>query len=304
MALAEANPTSEPQLLFGRRRSAGASGTMMASIAPGSPKRWSRLAPDLAAGGASSVPSRFGVDKLRATSGLSVDEFRRRRWSHRRERSWRSRLSKLRLSITMSLDGYVAGADQNAQNPLGSGGLALHEWFFPLKAFREMHGDQGGEVNASSAVVDERLANIGATIMGRNMFGPIRGPWPDETWRGWWGEIPPFHHPVFVLTHYPREPLQMQGGTTFHFVSDGIESALRQAKDAARGRDISLPGGASVVNQYLTAGLVDEADISIAPLILGTGERLFSGLDRGTLTLEQIRAVDAPGVTHIKYTIS
>jgi dihydrofolate reductase len=137
--------------------------------------------------------------------------------------------------------------------------------------------------------------------MGRNMFGPVRGPWMDESWRGWWGENPPFHHPVFVLTHHPREPLQMQGGTTFHFVSDGIESALRQAKDAARGGDISLPGGASVVNQYLAAGLVDEIDISIAPLIVGTGERLFAGLDRGTLKLKQIRAVDAPGVTHIKY---
>ena len=211
--------------------------------------------------------------------------------------------SKLKLSITMSLDGYVAGPDQNEENPLGSGGLDLHEWFFPLKAFREMHGEQGGDVNASSAVVEQRLANVGATIMGRNMFGPIRGPWRDESWRGWWGENPPFHHPVFVITHHPREPLQMQGGTTFHFVSDGIESALRQAKDAAQGHDVSLAGGASVVNQYLAAGLVDEIDISIAPLILGGGERLFAGLDRGTLKLKQIQAVDAPGVTHLKYEV-
>ena len=166
-----------------------------------------------------------------------------------------------------------------------------------------MHGEEGGDVNASSAVVEQRLANVGATIMGRNMFGPVRGPWRDESWRGWWWENPPFHHPVFVLTHHPREPLKMQGGTTFHFVSDGIESALRQAKDAARGRDVSLPGGVAVVNQYLAAGLVDEVDISIAPLILGTGERLFAGLDRGTLKLKQIRAVDAPNVTHIKYEV-
>ena len=212
-------------------------------------------------------------------------------------------MSKLRLSITMSLDGYVAGPDQNEENPLGSGGMDLHKWFFPLAAFREMHGEDGGEVNASSAVVEQRVANVGATIMGRNMFGPVRGPWRDESWRGWWGENPPYHHPVFVLTHHPREALQMQGGTTFHFVGDGIEPALRQARDAARGRDVSLAGGASVVNQYLAAGLVDEIDISIAPLILGTGERLFGGLDCGALELKQIRAVDAPGVTHIKYEV-
>ena len=213
-------------------------------------------------------------------------------------------MSKLRLSITMSLDGYVAGPDQSQENPLGIGGMELHEWVFPLTAFREMHGGEGGEVNASSAVVEERRANIGATIMGRNMFGPVRGPWPDESWRGWWGEDPPYHHPVFVLTHHPREPLEMEGGTTFHFVSDGIESALTQAKDAARGRDVWLAGGGSVVNQYLAARLVDEVDVSIAPLILGAGARLFEGLDRGTLKFKQIRAVDAPGVTHVKYELS
>jgi dihydrofolate reductase len=213
-------------------------------------------------------------------------------------------MSKLRLTITMSLDGYVAGRDQSEENPLGIGGMDLHEWFFPLRAFREMHGEHGGEVNASSAVVGESRANIGATIMGRNMFGPVRGPWPDESWRGWWGEEPPYHHPVFVLTHHPREPLEMAGGTTFHFVSDGIESALAQANEAARGRDVWLAGGASVANQYLAARLVDEVNLSIAPLILGGGARLFEGLDRGTLRLKQIRAVDAPGVTHIKYEVS
>ena len=140
--------------------------------------------------------------------------------------------------------------------------------------------------------------------MGRNMFGPVRGPWPDQSWRGWWGEDPPFHHPVFVLTHHPREPLEMEGGTTFHFVSDGIESALTQATAAAGGRDVSLAGGASAVNQYLAARLVDEIDVSIVPLILGAGARLFEGLDRGTLALRQIRAVEAPGVTHVKYEVS
>ena len=202
----------------------------------------------------------------------------------------------------MSLDGYVAGPDQNLENPLGSGGLELHQWIFPLKEFQELNGRAGGETNASSAVVQERWVNIGATIMGRNMFGPVRGPWPDESWRGWWGEDPPYHHPVFVLTRHPREPLEMQGGTTFHFVGD-IETALTQAKDAAQGRDVSLPGGASVVNQYLAAGLVDEIDVSIAPLVLGGGERLFKGVGPGALNLQQIRAVDAPGVTHIRYAV-
>jgi dihydrofolate reductase len=213
-------------------------------------------------------------------------------------------MSKLRLSITMSLDGYVAGVDQSEEDPLGVGGMKLHQWVFPLKEFRAAHGQEGGEVNASSAVVRERQANIGATIMGRNMFGPVRGPWPDESWRGWWGEDPPYHHPVFVLTHHPREPLEMEGGTTFHFVSDGIESALAQATDAAGGRDVWLAGGASVANQYLMARLVNEIDISIAPVVLGEGAGLFHGVERDALQLTQIRVIDAPGVTHIKYEVS
>lgn len=155
--------------------------------------------------------------------------------------------------------------------------------------------------NASSAVVRERQENVGATIMGRNMFGPVRGEWPDDSWRGWWGEDPPYHHPVFVLTHHPREPLVMEGDTTFHFVTDGIESALAQARDAAQGQDVWLAGGASAVNQYLAAGLVDEIDISVAPVVLGGGERLFEGVERDGLQLEQVRVVDAPGVAHIKY---
>jgi dihydrofolate reductase len=213
-------------------------------------------------------------------------------------------MSRLRLMITMSLDGYVAGLRQSEEDPLGEGAMALHEWFFPLGAFREMHGEQGGETNASLAVVEERRANVGATIMGRNMFGPVRGAWLDESWRGWWGEDPPYHHPVFVLTHHAREPLEMQGGTTFHFVTEGIESALARARDAAEGGDVWLAGGASVANQYLAAGLVDEIDLSISPVILGGGERLFEGLERGSLKIEQVRAVDAPGVTHVKYVVA
>lgn len=213
-------------------------------------------------------------------------------------------MAKLRLHITMSLDGYVAGPDQDEENPLGVGGPELHQWAFALREFRDMHVGEGGETNASSAVLQERWANIGATIMGRNMFGPIRGPWPDDSWRGWWGEDPPYHHPVFVLTHHPREPLHMQGGTIFEFVTDGIESALAKARTAAQGKDVWLAGGASVINQYLVAGLVDEIDLSIAPVILGGGERLFEGLERNALKLTQIRAVDAPGVTHIKYEVA
>lgn len=213
-------------------------------------------------------------------------------------------MGKLRLSITMSLDGYVAGPDQSEENPLGVGGMELHQWLFPLRQFREMHGEEGGEVNASSAVVEERRVNIGATIMGRNMFGPVRGPWPDESWRGWWGEDPPYHHPVFVITHYPREPLEMAGDTTFYFVTDGIESALANARDAARGEDVWLAGGASVVNQYLGAGLVNEIDVSIAPVVLGAGARLFSGVEHGAVKLTQARTVDAPGITHIKYEVT
>jgi dihydrofolate reductase len=212
-------------------------------------------------------------------------------------------MSRLRLSITMSLDGYVAGPEQSEQNPLGVGGMELHEWFFPLAAFREMHGEQGGEVNVSTAVVEERRSSVGATIMGRNMFGPVRGSWGDEAWRGWWGDDPPYHHPVFVLTHHPRAALAMEGGTTFHFVTEGIESALASAKESAAGQDVWLAGGASTANQYLAAGLVDELDVSIAPLLLGTGERLFDGLPSGALKLEQLRSVEAPGVTHIKYSV-
>jgi dihydrofolate reductase len=211
-------------------------------------------------------------------------------------------MTKLRFNMMMSLDGYVAGPDQSEENPIGVGGMQLHEWLFPLAAFRETHGEGGGEVNASTPVVEGWFENVGAVIMGRNMFGPIRGPWGDDPWRGWWGEDPPFHNPVFVLTHHPREPLEMEGGTTFHFVTDGIEGALERAREAAGEKDISLGGGASVARQYLAAGLLDEMELSIVPLLLGSGERLLEDVGADP-KLEQLRAVEAPGVAHLKYRV-
>jgi dihydrofolate reductase len=201
----------------------------------------------------------------------------------------------------MSLDGFVAGPDQSVANPIGVGGMRLHQWVFPLKAWRAMHGLEGGEANESNRVVEESLANIGATIMGRNMFGGQPGPWdPEKPWNGWWGDNPPFHHPVFVLTHHPREPLVLEGGTTFTFVPEGIETALAKARRAALGKDISLAGGAHAAREYLAAGLVDEMEIHLAPVLLGSGERLFEGIDelRG---LELVRTVAAPNVTHLKF---
>ena len=208
-------------------------------------------------------------------------------------------MSKLRLSITMSLDGYVAGPDQSEENPLGVGGMELHEWFFPLKEFREMHGEQGGETNASSALVEERRANIGATIMGRNMFGGT-GPWGDDPWPGWWGEDPPYHHPVFVLTHHAREPLEMKGGTTFHFVTDGIDAALTRAFAAADGADVRLGGGAATVREYLRAGLVDEMHLAVVPVLLGAGERLFEPDDAVADRYECAEMVPGASVMHVR----
>jgi dihydrofolate reductase len=213
-------------------------------------------------------------------------------------------MSKLRSTMAISLDGFGAGPDQSVENPLGVGGERLHEWMIPLAVFREVHGEDGtgGEVNASTAVVRGWWENVGAVVMGRNMFGGGPGPWRGN-WRGWWGENPPYHVPVFVITHYPREPLEMQGGTTFHFVTEGIEAALKQATDAAEGKDVWLTGGASVVRQYLRAGLLDEIEIALAPVLLGDGERLFADLDGSEIELEQIRAIEAPGVTHITYRV-
>jgi dihydrofolate reductase len=209
-------------------------------------------------------------------------------------------MSKLRFNITMSLDGFVAGPNQSEQDPLGVGGEELHQWAYPLAAFREAHGDEGGEVNESTPVIEGMTENVGAAIMGRNMFGGGPGPWGENPWNGWWGDDPPFHNPVFVLTHHAREPLTLKD-TTFHFVTDGIESALEQAKEAAGDKDVSLGGGASAGQQYLAAGLLDELEISVVPLLLGAGVRLFDNLGGATVELEQIRAIEAPGVTHLKY---
>ncbi len=213
-------------------------------------------------------------------------------------------MSKLRSTITMSLDGFAAGPDQSEEDPLGIGGTELHQWLLSLKTFRETHGEEGGEVNASTPIAEEILGNVGATIMGRNMFGGGPGAWGADPWQGFWGDDPPYHHPVFVLTHHAREPLELQGGTTFHFVTDGIESALEQARAAAGEQDVSVGGGASVVNQYLAAGLLDEMVISVVPVILGDGARLFDDLGEAKPKLEQIQAVEAPGVTHIRYALA
>ncbi|HEU4829336.1 MAG TPA: dihydrofolate reductase family protein [Gemmatimonadales bacterium] len=206
---------------------------------------------------------------------------------------------RLRFRISISLDGFTAGRNQTIKEPLGEGGERLHEWVTPLAAWRAPHGLEGGEVNESSRVLEELGHNIGATIMGRNMFGGQPGPWKkDAPWNGWWGKEPPFHHPVFVLTHHARPRLELQGETSFTFVTDGIESALRQARAAAAGRDVALAGGADVARQYLNAGLVDEMSLQLVPILLGGGDRLFEGVaDLHGLRLT--RSVGAPGVTHL-----
>lgn len=211
-------------------------------------------------------------------------------------------MSKLRFHLSVSLDGFVAGPDQSEENPLGVGGEDLHEWIVDLAAWRRQHGLEGGEVTASTHVVEELQSNVGATVMGRNMFGGGPGPWRDDPpWKGWWGDDPPFRTPVFVLTHHPRDPLEMEGGTTFVFVTDGIESALEQAKRAADGKDVVIGGGANAVQQYLAAGLVDEFELHVVPILLGAGERLLDNV--GNLKLEQVRVIGAPGITHIKYRV-
>jgi len=200
----------------------------------------------------------------------------------------------------MSLDGYVAGPRQSVEDPLGVGGTRLHEWAFPLAAWRELHGMDGGDVNASSAVVERSNADVGATIMGRNMFGGHPGPWKrDDPWNGWWGTNPPFHHTVFVLTHHAREPLELEGENRFVFVTDGVESALSQARAASRGRTIVLGGGANAAQQYLRAGLVDEIYLSVVPILLGDGERLFEHVGDDLHGLVLVESIAAPGVTHL-----
>ena len=211
-------------------------------------------------------------------------------------------MAKLKFAVTMSLDGYVAGPEQSPENPLGVGGVALHEWAFATKSFRADHG-LGAE--GETGLDDEHSAiwnqNVGAWIMGRNMFGPVRGGWGDSDWKGWWGDDPPFHAPVFVLTHHEREPVQMSGGTTFEFVTDGIESALERARASAGGLDVSIGGGAETLQQYLRAGLVDEFEIHAVPVLLGGGSRLFEQLDGGLSGYDCVGLVSSPVVAHYSY---
>lgn len=212
-------------------------------------------------------------------------------------------MSRLRVnSFSISLDGYGAGPEQSLDEPLGIGGEALHDWIVPTRTFQRMSGKDGGTTGVDDDFAAAGLANLGAWILGRNMFGPVRGPWPDESWRGWWGENPPYHVPVFVLTNYARPPLEMEGGTVFHFVTDGIEAALDRAKEAAKGRDVRIGGGAATIRQFLTAGLVDEMHVAVAPILLGGGEPLFAGIDLPRLGYEVSRHVCSEKATHVVLT--
>ena len=210
-------------------------------------------------------------------------------------------MTRVRMQITISADGYVAGPNQSRTNPLGEGAEHLHDWAFATRSARAMHGMEGGETGPDDVVFGEAFENIGATIMGRHMFGVWDTPWGDDSWRGWWGENPPFHTPVFVLTHHPRKPLPMEGGTTFYFVTDGIEAALDQAKRAAKGKDVAIAGGADVVQQYLRAGLIDEMALHIVPTMLGAGARLFDNTDGRQSGYECTRVLTSPSVSHYKY---
>jgi dihydrofolate reductase len=210
-------------------------------------------------------------------------------------------VGKLKFQISVSLDGFIAGPNPSEEHPLGEGGEELHEWVLKLAAWRSPHGREGGETNASTPVFEAATANVSATIMGRNMFGGGPGPWGEDPWQGWWGEDPPFHHPVFVLTHHEREPLELAGGNSFTFVTDGIESALDQARGAAGDKDVAIGGGADVIQQCLSAGLVDEMLLNVVPVLLGSGTGLFDNLGAAEVGLEQVRVVEAPDVAHLFY---
>lgn len=209
-------------------------------------------------------------------------------------------MSKLRVhGFSVSLEGYGAGPNQALDQPLGEGGLRLHEWIFPTRTFQQVGGVEGGTTGTDNGFLALGEAGIGAWILGRNMFGPIRGPWPDDSWKGWWGDTPPYHTPVFVLTHHPREPLIMEGGTVFHFATGGIHAVLEQAVAAAGGQDIRLGGGVATIRQYLQAGLIDQLHIALTPILLGAGESLFAGLDLPRLGYDLTEAVPGAGVTHV-----
>jgi dihydrofolate reductase len=209
-------------------------------------------------------------------------------------------MSKLRVhGFSISIDGYGAGPNQDLQNPLGVGGVALHEWVFGTKTFQAMVGKDGGSTGIDDDFAARGFENVGASILGRNMFGPVRGPWPDDGWKGWWGSNPPYHTPVFVLTHHDRAPIEMEGGTTFYFVTDGIASALRQANEVARGKDVRLGGGVSVIRAYLAAGLVDEIHLAIAPVLLGAGEHLLHDIDLPRLGYRCVAHAPSAAAIHV-----
>ena len=205
-------------------------------------------------------------------------------------------------SFSISLDGFGAGPDQSLENPLGVGGLALHEWVLPTRTFQSMHGGGGGDTGNDDDFAARGVTGLGAWILGRNMFGPIRGPWHDDAWRGWWGKNPPYHGPVFVLTHHARPPIQMEGGTVFHFVTSGIREALERATEAAQGKDVEIGGGVETVRQYLEAGLIDELHVAISPMLLGSGEHLLYGLDLTTLGYQCTTHVPTAAATHVVLT--
>jgi len=209
-------------------------------------------------------------------------------------------MSKLRvLSFSISLDGFGAGPNQSLENPLGVRGPEMMEWFFHTQAWRKIHGQGDGETGIDNGMAEQGFTNIGAWILGRNMFGPVRGPWPDDNWKGWWGDEPPYHVPVFVLTHHTRAPLKMKGGTEFYFVTDGIRSALEQAQTAAGSRDVRLGGGVATIRQYLSAGLVDDLHLAVSPVLLGSGEHLFNGIDMHALGYECAKTVAGERATHV-----
>jgi dihydrofolate reductase len=209
-------------------------------------------------------------------------------------------MSKVKVaSFGMSIDGFSAGPRQSLDDPLGVGGARLMQWFFPTRTFQQMHGKGGGETGVDDDFAARGFANVGAWILGRNMFGPIRGPWPDESWKGWWGDLPPYHVPVFVLTHHARSPIEMQGGTTFHFITDGIHAALEAAQRAAGDRDVRIGGGADTVRQYLRAGLVDEVHLALSPALLGQGESLLSGIDLTGLGFQCTEHVASRQALHV-----
>jgi dihydrofolate reductase len=212
-------------------------------------------------------------------------------------------MAKLRVhAFSISVDGYGAGPDQSPENPLGVGGEELHEWMFPTRTFQQMQGKEGGTSGVDDELTRRGFENIGAWIMGRNMFAPSRGPWPDDGWKGWWGDNPPYHAPVFVLTHHPQAPIPMEGGTTFHFVTDGVDAALKRAVEAAGGRDVRIGGGVGTIRQYLTAGLIDEVHFAIAPILLGSGEHLLAGINASELGYQVAEHVPTAGATHIVLT--